>query len=334
MKRYLFISVIFLFMFYKQSTSQIIPLYPGEIPTGPLEPGEDPNAYTGKDIPTLEVFSPKPEVFIPTLEVYMPERHKSNRSAIIIFPGGSYGGLAYQEEGSDIGILFAKQGITAFVVKYRVPVGYRLLESPFPLSGNRYLVPLQDAQQAIKRVRMNAAVWHLDTNKIGVMGFSAGGHLASSLGTHFQQAYIPNEENTNLRPDFMILIYPLISMKSELTDPLSRFFLLGENQSPERIRFFSNEEQVTADTPPTLLMHAEDDRLVKVENSIVFYQALIKHRVPAEMHLYPRGGHGFVLSLPPEEWMQPILCWMKKNGWAKHEYINPRNIAYEKIHYH
>jgi acetyl esterase/lipase len=320
-------------MFYKQSTSQIIPLYPGGIPKGPLEPGEDPNAYTGKDIPTLEVFASNPEVFIPTLEVFMPQRHTSNRSAIIIFPGGSYGGLAYQEEGSNIGALFAKQGITAFVVKYRLPIGYRLPDSQFPLSGNRYLVPLQDAQQAIKRVRMNAVAWHLDTHKIGVIGFSAGGHLASSLGTHFHQAYIPNKENTNLRPDFMILIYPVISMKDELTEFLTRFFLLGDNQSPERISFFSNEGQVTTDTPPTLLMAAGDDELVKVDNSIVFYQALSKHWVPAEMHLYPRGGHGFVLRLPPEEWMRPILLWMKKNGWAKHVYINPRNIAYEKIHY-
>jgi acetyl esterase/lipase len=294
-------------MFYKQPTAQIIPLYPEGIPKSPPEPRENPNAYTGRDIPTLEVF--------------LPEKYKSNGSAIIIFPGGAYADLDYRKEGRNIGALFAKQGITAFVVKYRLPLRSRFPESRFPLRGNRYLIPLQDAQQAIKRVRMNAATWHLDTSKIGVMGFSAGGHLASSLGTHFQQAYIPNKENTNLRPDFMILIYPLISMKDELTKVSSRYHLLGEKPSQEREAFFSNEDQVTMDTPTTFLMHAEDDEQVKVDNSIVFYQALIKHTVPAEMHLYARGGHGFVLRLPSEEWMQPVLLWMKKEGWAKDVYL-------------
>jgi acetyl esterase/lipase len=297
MKCCLFVIVVFLFVVCKHSTAQKIPLYTGAIP-GPPGPDENPNAYTNKDVPTLEVF--------------LPEKDKSNGTAIIIFPGGAYVGLAYQEEGSDIGALFAKQGVTAFVVKYRLPLGYRLPESQTPMSGNRYLCPLQDAEEAIKRVRMNAAAWHLDTSKIGIMGFSAGGHVASSLGTHFNQAYIPNKENTNLRPDFMILVYPVISMKDELTHSMSKYCLLGDRPSPERVELFSNEDQVTADTPPTLLMHAGDDQLVKVDNSIVFYQALIKHKVPAEMHLYPKGDHGFVLRLPPEEWMQPILSWMKK----------------------
>jgi len=279
-----------------------MPLYTDAIPGLPT-PDENPNAYTGKDIPTLEVF--------------LPEKDKSNGTAIIIFPGGAYVGLAYQEEGSNIGALFAKQGITAFVVKYRLPIGYRLQTSKEPMSGNKYLVPLQDAQQAIKRVRMNATAWHLDTSKIGIMGFSAGGHVASSLGTHFRRAYIPNKENTNLRPNFMILVYPVISMKDELTHSMSKSLLLGDIPSPESVKMFSNEDQVTADTPPTLLMHAGDDRLVKVDNSIVFYEALIKHKVPAEMHLYAKGDHGFVLRLPAEEWMQPILLWMKKNGWTK-----------------
>jgi len=299
-------------MFYKHSTSQIIPLYPKGIPKEPLESGENPYAYTGRDIPTLEVFP--------------PEEYKSNGTAVIIFPGGAYADLNYRKEGRNIAILFAKQGITAFVVKYRLPVRGRFPESTHPLSGKRSLVPLQDAQQAIKRVRMSAATWHLDPNKIGVIGFSAGGHLAASLGTHFQQAYIPNKKNTKLRPDFMILISPLISMKDELTKFSSRYHLLGENPSPEKIEFFSNEDQVTGDTPPTFLMHAEDDYQVNIENSIVFYEALHQHNVPAEMHLYARGGHNFVLHLPPREWLQPLLLWMEKEGFV--EVVNPVWHAY------
>ena len=176
---------------------------------------------------------------------------------------------------------------------------------------------MQDAQQAIKTVREHASEWDLDTARIGIMGFSAGGHLASTAGTHFGKSYIPNDEKTSLRPDFMILVYPVISMTDELTHNGSRENLLGKTPLPEQIQLFSNEMHVSPDTPPTWLTHTGDDKVVTVENSIRFYEELIRNKVPAEMHLYPKGNHGFVLSLPVDEWMQPMFEWMKKSGFIK-----------------
>ena len=146
------------------------------------------------------------------------------------------------------------------------------------------------------------------------MGFSAGGHLASTAGTHFDKSYIENKENVSLRPDFMVLVYPVISMVDELTHGGSRKNLLGKNPSADQISLFSNELQVTANTPPTWLTHTGDDTVVPVDNSIRFYQALIKNKVPSEMHLYPKGNHGFVLSLPTNEWMSPLFDWMRESG--------------------
>jgi len=146
------------------------------------------------------------------------------------------------------------------------------------------------------------------------MGFSAGGHLASTAGTHFDKSYIPNDENISLRPDFMILVYPVISMKDELTHSGSRTNLLGKEPDAEKITLFSNELQINENTSPTWLTHTGDDTVVPVENSIRFYQELIKNKVPAEMHLYPKGNHGFVLKLPTDEWMQPLFDWMKRSG--------------------
>jgi acetyl esterase/lipase len=301
MKRIISVIVILIFGISLQIKAQeFIPLYPGGVPD-PAKSNEKADAYAGAEAPTLQVF--------------LPEKGKETKTAVIVFPGGAYMGLAYQEEGSNIGQEFAKRGVAAFVVKYRLPIGYRVPTSKAPMSGDRYLMPLEDAQQAIKEVRMNAAKWNVDTGKIGIIGFSAGGHVASSLGTHFKQSYIPNKERTNPRPDFMILVYPVISMQDSLTHAISKYLLLGDKPSREKVTFFSNEDQVTPETPPTYLTQCEDDSEVKVENSIVFYEALIRNKVPAEMHLYPKGDHGFVLRLPPDEWLDPVLLWMKKGGW-------------------
>ena len=161
-------------------------------------------------------------------------------------------------------------------------------------------------------VRLRAKEWNVDTARVGIMGFSAGGHLASTAATHFAQSYIENKENVNLRPDFAILVYPVISMEEGFTHGGSRRNLLGDTPSEEQVKRFSNHLQVTSDTPPAWITHTGTDMVVPVENSILFYQALIRNRVPAEMHLYPVGDHGFVLSLPPDEWMASIYQWMKK----------------------
>lgn len=242
-------------------------------------------------------------VLKPQLEVYLPEKSKATGTAVIICPGGSYKVLSYQGEGVRTAKELVKQGIAAFVLKYRLPDDSTMID--------KKIGPLQDAQQAIKLIRENASLWGVDTNRVGVMGFSAGGHLASTIATHFRKAVIENKNETNLRPDFLILVYPVISMQDSLTHRDSRTNLLGKNPPRAVIDFFSNELQVDQNTPPTYITHAGDDKLVDVDNSIVFYEKLRHSHVPAELFIYPKGGHGFVLGLPAGEWLGPIYQWMK-----------------------
>lgn len=274
---------LFLFLGINASGQQIIPLYPDSIPNS-----------------TSKLLTNE----LPTLEVYFPEKGKTNGTSIIIFPGGAYAFLAYKEEGVVIAKAFAEQGITAFIVRYRLPDRNKM--------RIKSMGPLMDGQQAIKQVRSNALEWKIDPNKIGVIGFSAGGHLAATLGTHFKESYIENKENVNLRPDFMILVYPVISMLDELTHFGSRISLIGLEPPKDTIDFFSNETQVTKDTPPTYLTHTGDDGLVGVNNSVVFYQALLKNSVDAELHIYPTGNHGFIQRLQVAEWITPMIEFMKR----------------------
>jgi acetyl esterase/lipase len=245
----------------------------------------------------------------PTLNIYLPERSKATGAAVIICPGGGYGMESYRLEGTNIAEAYQRRGIAAFILKYRLPS-----DSIMP---DKSIGPLQDAQQAIKIVRERAAEWGINPSKIGIMGFSAGGHLASTAGTHFDKSYIPNPKNTSLRPDFLVLIYPVISMKDGMTHGGSRSNLLGKIPTEDQILLFSNELQVNAQTPPTWLTHTGDDTVVPVENSIRFYQELIRNKVPTEMHLYPKGNHGFILYMNPDEWMLPLFEWMNKSGITK-----------------
>jgi acetyl esterase/lipase len=239
----------------------------------------------------------------PEIEMFSPAEGKSNGTAVIICPGGSYKVLVYQAEGIKAARAFAENGTTAFVLKYRLPDDSTMID--------KTIGPLQDAQQAMKFVRGNAKKWGIDSNRIGVMGFSAGGHLASTLATHFKKPLIADPENISLRPDFLILVYPVISMQGSLTHADSKRNLLGLNPSKAVVDAYSNELQVADDTPPTYITHAGDDQLVSVDNSIVFYEQLRYHKVAAEMHLFPKGGHGFVLGQPTATWTTPIFKWMQ-----------------------
>ena len=241
----------------------------------------------------------------PTLEAYFPEKEKASGAAVIICPGGSYTVIVYQGEGVSTAKELAKNGIADFVLKYRLPDDSTML--------NKNIGPLQDAQQAIKTVRENAAKWGIDSNKIGIMGFSAGGHLASTAATHFTEALIENNNKTSLRPDFQILVYPVITMQDDLTHKDSKRKLLGNNPSKETIDLFSNELQVNATTPPAYITHAADDKVVDVDNSIQYFEKLRHENVSVEMHIYPKGGHGFIFGM--KNWMDPLLQWMKKNKW-------------------
>jgi len=295
--------ILFLIVSLQVQAQEIISLYPAAIPNS-------------KPYPMKEVTMERDGLLIgyrsiaePTLAVYLPDQQIATGAAVIICPGGGYGMESYRLEGTNIAEAFVRKGIAAFILKYRLPSDSIMID--------KSIGPLQDAQQAIKTVRQHAAEWELDTAKIGIMGFSAGGHLASTAGTHFDKSYIPNDEKISLRPSFMILVYPVISMTDELTHKGSRENLLGKSPDAAQINLFSNELHVNSNTPPTWLTQTGDDNVVTVENSIRFYEELIRNKVPAEMHLYPRGNHGFVLSLPTDEWMKPLFDWMKKSNIVK-----------------
>jgi acetyl esterase/lipase len=242
-------------------------------------------------------------VTIPELEAYLPDKEKATGAAVVICPGGGYSVVVYQGEGVTTAKAFAERGIAAFVLKYRLPD-----ENTMP---DKKTGPLQDAQQAIKLVRENSSQWGINPNKIGIMGFSAGGHLASTAATHFSPALVENSNNTSLRPDFQILVYPVISMQNILTHAGSRQQLLGSNPDQVVIDLFSNELQVDENTPPAYITHAADDKLVDVDNSISYFEQLRKHGVSVEMHIYPKGGHGFVFGM--KDWMDPLFRWMKSS---------------------
>ncbi len=242
----------------------------------------------------------------PQIQVYLPAPSRANGASVLILPGGGYAGLTFDYEGTQQAHFFVAHGFAAFVVKYRVPSDQTM--------ENKSIGPLQDAQQALRFVRLHAKEWNLDPARVGAIGFSAGGHLASTLTTHFAKSDIGNPEQVSLRPDFLVVVYPVISMDAKITHLDSRKALLGPNPSEDDVRLFSNELQVTKDTPPTLILHAADDRLVDVDNSIVFFEALRHAGVPVEARLFEKGQHGFFL-LPPDAWQRVIIDWMTSNGW-------------------
>jgi acetyl esterase/lipase len=251
----------------------------------------------------------------PTLAIFLPPKAKANGTAVIVCPGGSYSHLAMSHEGFDIAKKLNEMGVAAFVLKYRLPSDVTMVD--------KEIGPLQDAQRAIQLVRQNAATWHVDTARVGIMGFSAGGHLASTAGTHFMKPVIDNPNQLSLKPDFMILIYPVISFDDSIGHRGSRDNLIGRNPSSEKIREYSNEQQVDAHTPPAFLVHAEDDRTVPVVNSLYFYEALQRNKVPSELHIYPKGGHGFGMDNPTtkDRWMERLQNWLGSQGWLRQRVI-------------
>jgi acetyl esterase/lipase len=245
----------------------------------------------------------------PAFEIYLPSKQSATGQAIVICPGGGYGILAYDWEGTDIAKWLNANGIAAIVLKYRLPNSKSNVDPK--------LSPLLDAQRAIRTVRANADKWNIKKDKIGIIGFSAGGHLASTAGTHFDKGN-PNATDSidrqSSRPDFMGLMYPVITMLRQSMHQGSRNNLIGANADSATTKYYSNELQVTKETPPTFLVHASDDKTVPVENSIVFYQALIANSIPAEMHIYPYGGHGFGLAIGKgylSSWTDRCIDWLK-----------------------
>jgi acetyl esterase/lipase len=212
--------------------------------------------------------------------------------------------LAASHEGTEVAKAFNEMGITAFVLKYRLPDDSIMVD--------KSIGPLQDAQRAIQLVRENAQQFNVDGTKIGIMGFSAGGHLAASASTRFTEQLIQNPKQTSLRPDFSVLIYPVISFMDGITHKGSRMNLLGKIQPLETLQKFSNELLVTEQTPPAFLVHAGDDLAVPVANSISYYEALLKQKIYSNMIIYPRGGHGFGMNnkTTKDKYMLNLKNWM------------------------
>lgn len=272
------------------------------------KPCDEKEIYTPNASPGIGIVA---HVTHPTLQIFLPKVPNAAASSIIICPGGGYSVLAIDHEGIDVAKKLNSMGIAAFVLKYRIPDSSCM--------NHREDVPLMDAQQALKIVRENASKWKIDSAKIGVMGFSAGGHLASSLATHFNEQLINNPKNTSLRPDFVVLLYPVISFRDSIAHKGSRQNLIGTNPSQDLFHRFSNEEQVTSKTPPAFLVHAVDDDAVPVANSISFAEALAKNKVPVEVHLYQSGGHGFGLNnkTTKDVWIERLKNWLTMNGFLK-----------------
>lgn len=273
----------------------VIPLYEGAIP------GEKQHENKEYDDNGIYSFVSKPD-----LTIYLPQDENKVKTAVVICPGGGYHVVCASYEGHKIAKEMNKKGVAAFVLKYRLPNDNTC--------ENKSIAPLQDAQRAIKVVRDNAEKWGIDPNQIGIMGFSAGGHLAATAGTHFSKSYIENKEGTSLRPDFMMLVYPVISMLPELTHEGSRDNLLGKNASSEMLELFSNEKQVTENTPRTFLTHAQDDDVVSVENSLRFYEGLKAKNVSADMHLFSKGKHGYPLEPAASNWLGYVFKWMEEQN--------------------
>ena len=279
----------------------IVPLWGDKIPnrqeTSEMEIVEE------KDIRWIQ------KVQVPSIEVYLPTGRTASGAAVVICPGGGYQGLAYDWEGTDIAKWFNSQGIAGIVLKYRLPTSESVIKP--------HEVPLQDAQRAIRLVRQNASAWNIDPDQVGIMGFSAGGHLASTLSTHYNEpiAFEGDQiDQLKARPDFAILIYPVISFKPAIRHQGSMNALIGASPSQAMMDRFSNELHVDSNSPPTFLVHSTDDKAVPVENSIVYFQALQDSGVPAEMHIYPEGGHGYSLGLQYPEvqsWPTLLEAWLR-----------------------
>ena len=297
------VLIFFIFLVKFSNAQQVIPLYSGKIPNSKISINEE--QITANAL----VDTVTRNVSIPTLTIFLPLKNLSKGSAVIICPGGGYGGLLTKREGTDVARAFAKLGVTTFVLKYRLPDD-RIME-------DKSIGPLQDALQALKMVRQNAVKWNIDASKIGIMGFSAGGHLASSAGTHFDARIIENSENIDLRPNFMVLVNPVISFSNEIGHIGSRNNLLGKTPSVDKVNFFSNELHVNQTTPQTFLVHTADDTVVSPENSFRFYHALRKNKVNSELHIYSEGEHGFLKKPVFEEWFGRTVNWMKDRSFIE-----------------
>ncbi len=277
-----------------------LPLYSSKIPNYK----EAPNLVSAAVTDGITRIS---NVSIPTYTLFLASNSGNTPAPfVVICPGGGYRILASSHEGTDIAKKFNEIGVSAMVLYYRLPNDVNQV--------NKELAPLQDAQQAIRLVRQHAQAWKVDPTKVGIMGFSAGGHLASTTATHYTKDYTEINDEINLRPDFQILLYPVVTFRDH-THAGSRQSLLGNNPSESQLHMFSNEEQVNAQTPPAFIVHAADDKAVPVKNSLAYIEKLTSFNVPVDYIQYAKGGHGFGLTnkTTQDRWFDDLTLWFKAN---------------------
>ncbi|MDP4210546.1 MAG: alpha/beta hydrolase [Bacteroidota bacterium] len=285
------------------SQTQVIDIWNGKVP------GSIPNPNY-KQIVDSAYWIKIRFVTKPTIQVYPAPADKNTGTAVVVCPGGGYYGISFINEGTEVAKWLNQLGITAVVLHYRLPDD--------AIMKNKSIAPLQDGQEAMRIVRRNAKKWGIDPHKIGIMGFSAGGHIASTISTHFDEKVDELKDSTSARPDFSLLIYPVVSMDSAITHRGSRESLLGKNPTPEMVNHFSNALQVTAKTPPAFMIHSMDDGTVPVENSIEYALAMKKCKIPCELHIYERGGHGYGLGKwkvgTESTWTEACEKWLQVKG--------------------
>jgi acetyl esterase/lipase len=292
-----FLTLIFVLMGTTLIAQDFFPLYPGQIPN--YIPGPD----SAKFVTTNGILRIS-NVSIPKYKFFKSNNAAKNAPCVIVCPGGGYTILAASHEGSDVAATLNENGVHVILLHYRLPNAKS--------QTNKSIAPLQDAQQAIRLARQHAIEWGIDVNKIGIMGFSAGGHLASTASTHFEKDYTGIGDGVSLRPDFQILLYPVITMK-EFGHQGSKNNLIGAKAKIDSVDLFSNELHVKSNTPKAFMVHASDDGAVPLKNSLVYAEALAYHQVPISMHVYPAGGHGFGMNnkTTKEMWMDRLITWLK-----------------------
>jgi acetyl esterase/lipase len=301
MKKLIFAAaVILMFNINLSGQGTVMKIWPKEIP-GSLNN----NDYVEKVTTTNGIVSGYQKVTDPTLTVFLPIEGKATGTAVLICPGGGYGMLAFDHEGFQIAKWLNDNGIAGIILKYRLPSDM--------IMKDKTVGPLQDAQEGMRIIRRNAKAWNIDPHKIGVIGFSAGGHLASTLSTHYAEKVYDASDTTSARPDFSLLIYPVITFDQSFTHMGSRNNLIGKDASAEKVNHFSNELQINALTPPAFLVHSADDNTVPVKNSLVYFENLNKYKIPVEMHIFQKGGHGYGLSAgkgTQSSWPDLCIKWL------------------------
>lgn len=278
--------ILFLFMILPTQAQESVQLYPNGVPN---------------IIPNVSLGANAPEFYF-----YKPEKQISSKVFLII-PGGGYGMVAINHEGHDLAKRLKDLGYASFVLKYRLPADSQMLD--------KRIAPIQDAQNAIVYIRQNANRLGVDLKDVVVMGFSAGGHLASTLSTHFDISYIGSVDTKLLRPDYSVLVYPVITMKEGITHAGSKKNLIGPNFEDEDVKRFSNELNINSNTPPAFIIHAEDDKVVPIQNALFYKEGLDNHAVKNKFYYFQKGGHGFGMynKLEEGDWFADMIVWLNNN---------------------